>query len=55
LARGVSAMMAYQFHLIWEFIVFHQYFRKEVCVSSGGSKPATCGHFKTGQSEAGDS
>jgi arylsulfatase A-like enzyme len=24
-------------------------------VSPGGSKPATCGHFKTGQSEAGDS
>ena len=24
-------------------------------VSSGGSKPATCGHFKTSHSEAGDS
>jgi len=24
-------------------------------VSSGGSKPATCGHFKTSQSEAGES
>jgi hypothetical protein len=31
----------------------NRFFR--LSVSSGTSKPATCGHFKTSQSEAGDS
>jgi hypothetical protein len=28
---------------------------KSLLVSPGGSKPASCGQFKTSQSEAGDS